>query len=368
MKKIVVLNHDPLTDRVYKSFCIDYFQSLGIDVEYVDLSNFYYPHLKMFNALIYPFVVKLYRLSDILDYIDSQNVKETVFIVEATRNWKSRLIHRRLTENNCFLVKISIYGNNSVDNSFISKLKRLSLNSIYSLIGYKLYKQIYSLKEFDLHFTSSRNASNAILINHPDYEEYLKTTKQIDCSDDYIVFLDEFFPYHPDILYRFGVDIKSCASSYYKKLNDFFSVLECTLNKDVVIAAHPKSNYIGNEFGNRKIIRGCTAKLVRQAALVVLHSSTSLSFAILNEKPVLIISCSEYRKLPRRIRYFQKEQAEVINEKVVDIDKCALSDLNLFEMDFSARNSYKMKYLTSLDTCNKTNNEIIYSKLINVLK
>lgn len=57
----------------------------------------------------------------------------------------------------------------------------------------------------------------------------------------------------------------------------------------VVVAAHPKADYDAAIFEGRPIHRLVTAELVRDAEFVLSHTSTALSYAVLNAKPLIFI-------------------------------------------------------------------------------
>lgn len=107
----------------------------------------------------------------------------------------------------------------------------------------------------------------------------------------HIVFLDEYVPFHPDYVLH-GVPPPNTAAEYYPLLVRFFADLEKRLGLPVVIAAHPRADYGRHEdyFRGRSIIAGRTCELVRDAALVVTHSSVSNNFTVGYRKPVVVVT------------------------------------------------------------------------------
>lgn len=367
MKKILIIEHDPLTYRVYTGFCIEYFLKLGVDVTYLDLSNFYYPNLIMHNVLKKEFVVKINSLKELLEYLKIKvDFSKTIIILEAKFIWKSRKIFRFLSQNDAFTIKVSIYANNSLSSNTLSKINSLSVWDIWNIIFCKIYRCLFNIKVHKLVFSSSISSVDKIKINHPDYESYIRSGIQSNYPPKYILFLDEYFPLHPEILYWFKIDLADIAQLYYSKMNIFFDFLEKKYKLPVVVAAHPKSSYKGNEYGGRAIIRDNTCELVRESLFVVMHQSTSMSYAILNNKPIAIVTCAEYKHLPRKILRFQDQIANYFNLPIIDLDLVDYETVDFMHVNLSRFEKYKYSFLTSFETQNLTNGEILYSKLINI--
>jgi hypothetical protein len=64
------------------------------------------------------------------------------------------------------------------------------------------------------------------------------------------------------------------------------------LGIEVVIAEHPKSDYSKHPdyFQGRKRVRGDTARLVHESRFVLAHASTSIDYAVLFEKPIILLT------------------------------------------------------------------------------
>lgn len=125
-----------------------------------------------------------------------------------------------------------------------------------------------------------------------DYEIYLRLKHQpFNSSARTAVFLDQFYPFHPDFLP--GTVPK--PDEYYPKLCAFFDAVERKYGVQVVIAAHPRSDYDGKEylFGQRQIVRGKAGRLVQESAFVILHNSASVNFAVLFKKALIFVTLNE---------------------------------------------------------------------------
>ena len=150
-----------------------------------------------------------------------------------------------------------------------------------------------------------------------DYEKYLWAKyRKVKPSTKTAVFLDQFYPFHPD-------DIPGnlpTADEYYPKLCKFFDDLEKRYDLHVIIAAHPRSDYNGREhlFGKRSVIRGNSVELVRDAEFVILHNSASISYAVLFRKPMIFITLS---KLPLGERMLTEFIASLFGCVPIDVSE-----------------------------------------------
>ena len=103
------------------------------------------------------------------------------------------------------------------------------------------------------------------------------------------VFLDEAATHHPDFALW---NIRPLEEKpYFADMDRLFEQIERETGLTVVVAAHPRSDYaaMSEAFGGRAIVKGKTVQLVAQSSLVVTHASTAVSFAVLFEKPLLLV-------------------------------------------------------------------------------
>jgi hypothetical protein len=190
-----------------------------------------------------------------------------------------------------------------------------------------------------------------IPINSFDYDLYLQYLNQnnsrSESDKDYCVFLDEAATHHPDfdIIGINHID----ENKYYQSMNKLFDVIEKETGFEVIIAAHPRSRYeqTPNVFGGRKIIKGKTIELVANSSFVVAHSSTSIDFAVLFNKPILIVKTSDF--VQRGNLDFTDTMAKAIGLESINIDEYPLNNLS-FGADnrqYDKYEDYMYKYIKS---------------------
>ena len=186
----------------------------------------------------------------------------------------------------------------------------------------------------DVSFLGGLAASNVykskIKINahSMNYDVYLKIKNKETKNNSYAVFLDEDMVYHPDLPYL-NIDRPVTEQEYYPPLLKFFRKFEKETGLKIKFAAHPKSLKknrpklpldIDYSIGN-------TAELVKNSSLVLLHSSTSISYAILFKKPIIFLTSNELMKswIGPRIDNFSK----VLNSKLINMSVNTTEKLDL---------------------------------------
>lgn len=142
------------------------------------------------------------------------------------------------------------------------------------------------------------------------------------------VFLDEYHPFHPDVIGMGGTH-PTPPDYYYARLREVFDRIEAELGLDVVVAACPRAEYDDKPglFGDRPVIKFATARLVAQSSLVLAHRSTAIAFAIIFGKPVLQVAHRTSYVDPAQQPYFDSFAA-ILGKPIQFIDDAATADLS----------------------------------------
>ncbi len=369
MKKIVMIGHEPLTERTKSIFYIEDFIQAGVEFEYWDISQYIFPGMRLTEEVEASYIRKFTQLWQVQQQLVSADIGNIVFIIEVRKNWQSRKFYKLLSDHHCFTVRIDMYGNTVLNISLWQKLKNVQLERIVKMLSNRveeyalsIYKTINKVKDFDVVFSSSILFPGRIPINHPDYEKYFENQSSI--KGGYAVFLDIYYPLHPDLLYMMGMKAVS-PLSYQESLRTFFDKFEDKYGIPVIIAAHPKAKYVGSEFGDRRIVQGETGSLVKGANVVLLHTSNSVSYCILYDKPMALITNKEYGK-NRDLSSTQKKLSLLLKMPIFDIDHIDMTDFNPRKLNQEERSEYIYSYLTSKDTEMKRNKDILLAKLLNL--
>ncbi|MEA4995138.1 MAG: hypothetical protein VB075_13945 [Petrimonas sp.] len=375
MKEIVIIHHEPLTKKIKRNFFIDELISKGIVVMYIDVHYVLFEKLSLIDEIQTDYSFSVKNINQIKELIFKH--RNALFILEFDLTVKSFWILRYLTKNNCLMSSFGIHSSinlslkekiMNIHNYGIGKLLPFAINFINKL-AVKLLKIFYPIKNIDIAFycgSSSfdkyKNVNIKVPINSFDFEDFIAVGSH-SCenslvSDKYAVFLDEYLPYHPDVKIWGKQALK--PDEYFKCLNKLFDEIERVLSIKVVIALHPKADYSTNIFLNRATFKYKTAELVRDCEFVIAHDSLSISFAILNSKPILFTYMSDFFKMGTTIMVLLKKFSKMLDCTLLRMDQ----DFSINEVPrFSESGylNYKYKYLTNENSENVKNVDILNS-------
>ncbi len=179
---------------------------------------------------------------------------------------------------------------------------RILLSRLYYFFKYRIVKYQINSAEYlvvagkmaMLETGVKRNRKTKVLhsasIDFNTYERFSKEVKFNRSIDNEIIFIDEYYPVHPDLNGKIFINPKY----YYQKVNDFLERLSTDLDMPCRIAVHPRADYTINPY-NFPLIYQSTMESVYYSRFVVGHASTAFSFAVLMNKPILQIGFVEVR-------------------------------------------------------------------------
>jgi len=133
-----------------------------------------------------------------------------------------------------------------------------------------------------------------------DYESVLAAglMKQPRNSERYCVFLDSNEVHHEDFeILGFGRHDVVEETWYRQALQRSFKVIEESTGLRVVVVPHPRYQYPPDYFGSFEVRPGNTAQTVASSSLVIGHYSTSLGFAVIFDKPVVLLNSTPMMRL-----------------------------------------------------------------------
>jgi len=260
-KKIVYVRYIPLNESIYKDLYFEELKRNSISVEYLDVSNLFPQMITLSKAFDFEGIIKISTYKQLTNYLKSQNNETTLYVSIMTFDWTVIKLFRIFTKLN---ISLGVFARGVFPHDASSKLsnvtriiKLLSFKRIVTFIkakiaylskkcGYiKTYDYIFKAGEFGywgLGIGSELDVKTATIIevNTVDYDKFL-LLKRADNKrvGDFICFLDQYLPYHPDTLLLKITTVDPVV--YYKEVNLFFDKIESLTGKKVVIAAHPKA-------------------------------------------------------------------------------------------------------------------------------
>jgi len=375
ISQIVYLIQTPLSERDIERFGVQRFINHNVNVTVLDLT--YYMDKYVFENYVvnsnvtYDYVQQLRSYKEIKDFIAATS-QDTVFIsFIGESSIKSLRVLKLLTVYN---KKFGIIFSGSLPSTGTKqnvwqKLKLLSFSNLKRLLG-KAFYLLFSPKidysfviasgQKSLEIINKKYRNSAIIQGHAfDYDLYLENQRSASSDKEYILFLDEYFPFHPDYFFL-RKDYTGLAESYNRKLTRYFDALENLFDIEVIIAAHPRSEYenLPDYWKGRKCIRGNTLNLVQNAKLCLLHASTSINFVVLYNKPAIFITMDEIKQT--NIQMTLEAMAKSVNGILVDLDDECSKDIDYSGQEFFY-NDYKNNYIKCENNPDINNWELLYN-------
>lgn len=363
MKNIILIDNEPYTRRREQLFYINRLIKDGFNVEIWDLSSLFPRGKNMADKIESKIVKRFYSVKEVSNKLKTTNINETFFIVEIDKNNYSYRIYKELQKRKCVIARFNFFSNiiptYHIDLSLYKFGSFVFFKKAFTKINNYLKWRYYQIKwigiKYDYYLSPCNENMVTSHINHPDYNDF-KFKAETPCLDvPYLVFCDNYFPLHPDLK---GIADHLSAEKYQRLLTKFFDYIEQVTTLPVVIAAHPKAEYKGSEFGDRKIFKYQTNNLVCNSKGVILHTSNSISYALLANKNIMCITTDDYNsveylslKLIANCTYLRLPLYNIEHEEYDMIQ------FNKVEADI--RHQYIYSFLTSKETENKDNYDII---------
>lgn len=366
----------------------------GINVIVLDVSALVLTRVNnQKNALSAPYIKKISSYQALAVEIE-QNVKHAVFVdcINGINGfqWRGRKIFKILKQYNASYILIEIGSLpllvNAGGRKIFDKIKKsVNLSKLIKFLQWKIGRWIVNLQSkylncyqlpskifvgqtelVDLYLNKYSLSKNHIAHIHSfDYDRYLNYKNNCKTQQSEIktcVFLDQALTHHSD----FGgqVTFKPVTEkNYIQNMNQFFDTVEKLTKLTIIIAASPRANIeiLSKIFGNRRVILGKTLELVANCELVLMHNTTAVSFAILFDKPIVILKTREMLK-SFGFNNVIDNMANALNIKPICIDKEGdIESLNLPNYKKWERNydDYKYKYVQTKGLIDKTTWDIV---------
>ena len=204
-----------------------------------------------------------------------------------------------------------------------------------------------------------RKVSNKVLgVMSADAHKYQTITNRkipddaLGLSDQFVVFVDDAL-IHASDWRSLGISAPVHEGEYFKDLNRYFAEFEGTYEIPIVIAGHPSCQFNAayiSSFEDRRVIFGRTPDLVIASCLTIVHSSTATSFAVLAQKPIMVLTSDSLDKTSYgvQIRAMANElgtDPQFVNQSLQRRDWANFSDL--------AYSNYLQKFIVE-DGCHET--------------
>lgn len=367
--KFVFLDQEPLTPRRRKVFELDALLEKENEIEFWDLSAYCFDNIIIKDTIIADFVIHINTIYAYKKEVEKQDLKNTLFIFEGYLATLKPELNNILKRLQATTIRFEINTTSKLPKrTVVDKVKRLTQYHLF-----EIFKQMIKVGERRMRTLCDKSYSAIIstgsiipadiYVNHSDYILFLESqTNSPLINEPYIVFLDQFYPYHPDFKSK-GLNIEHNAKSFFYDLNRYFDKIEEQYEMEIVIAAHPKANYDPAIFNNRRVFYGESVALVKDAQAVIAISSASIDFVVMNSKPLALVITNDILNCPQiknELVDYQRSLANILNINILNISNINdTDDLSIRTFSSEARQDYLYLYMTSPGIENKLNAELL---------
>ena len=334
---------------------------------------FIYDFTKITNPELYKIVkkkkIKLNNFYEIKNFNNFENFflkKKFLTSIVNIANYELNLkINNFLKKNSFSITSIQ----NHVVMNFKRTLSQKIINFIYTLLDKKRILEKIRFKSFKKNTflstnvfvcglkgkqSSSIGAQTKIILSHSnEYDVHIRTRalkKKLTFKKktNYSVFLDQYLPFHTDAKLIRNLNRKVSEEKYFPAINNFFSLFEKYTKTNIIIAAHPKSDYEKNKkkfWNDRSFYKEKTYELIRNCSYVLAHTSTAISYAVIFKKPIIFLTSNEYIKSFDNYRVHG--YAKYFNQSLFNIDKLSKIDFSkeIKDIDEKIYNKYFDDYI-----------------------
>jgi hypothetical protein len=377
--KVIYISVVRLTDKMAADWHIHYLIEKGVSVEYWDIVSLVREEHSERGALNPPWLHLLRSFEELEARLSLPANRDAFYVMLLSYAGRLTRVFRLLSKHDCRMLQ---FASGSLPHDPAYKWRKIAAwvasphrlaQEIVSRVKTAALRRLKLVKPFtitfaagDLAMNGSCYAARVVPINFFDYDYYLKGKTVVGrpiVTGRYAVFLDSNLPYHSDLTFVGYQRIDPAC--YYRSLNRFFALLEQAYSIKIVIAAHPRADYDSTTFEGREMHRLVTAELVRDAEFVLSHTSTAISFAVLNSKPLLFIytegmAVAYARSYLRQMHCF----ADCLGAPIYNVD--AISDARevcVEQVDRTLYERYKYNFLTSHES-EKTSTQDIFWRAI----
>lgn len=374
MRQLFIITETPFTARDYQRFGIDYlenfFEVIVCDCTAWLQKKFWGKYKSTADQRKKYKVVANYRQLLSVPIYPGDVVIDCLGDYVAVNFFRKRLIQKKI-----ILTKLQngLYPAVSRSKRWGKSLKSLLLSPRKWLLQCR--KRICALSyvpptvlivggEIGLDTKDARHAKFNLLAHSFDYDIYLQVRMVSQKNNEkYIVFLDQDLARHSDFYFD-NVRCPVFEDSYYHALDVFFTKIEKKLGMKVIFSAHPRADYSYRKhvLYGRSFYQGRTPQLVKNASLVLMHDTTSLSFAVLWYKPVIFLTTRALQK--SMLGPGIQNVARIFNQVPVNINEDTFDTIEpkkIMHVDKACYDCYKNTYLKVKNSPDISTQELLVS-------
>ncbi len=389
-KEVIFLVESPLTERNYRRYGIQNWINHGWKVNVFDVTSFNAPEFwKEVNGEKISSNFKGLTIFKSIDEIlfSINNLQNEVVFIDLLDFKSNNTRIRKIARVHGVILKLRLGSiPRGQSKKKILELFRAFINPVIfanKLILFVKNKVIQiRTKKFDPDYivvggtnsmSNINNKKTSIIKAHNfDYDYFIdfKSVKK-NINRKYLLFLDEDAAYHSDYK-RLDIQPFVTANNYYPTIDYGLNKIAESLKLEIKIAAHPRSNY-ETKLVKFKLptIKNNTFELIKDADVIVGHSSTAFQLAILLKKPIILVTTNEIQEKDYAKHWEQLIQslASALGKKIINFNH--ISNLNNFEnylnIDHEKYEKYINKYIKTKESPEKKLWDIVIERIENDL-
>lgn len=375
INKVIYLFYTKVYDFEYEKYGLNLMKEKGMEVEAWSLEHIFFPNFKADRRDVIVNGMPTFYLNNYFKFVQKvfkQKRKKAIFILNMpVHNIKVNIceaIIKLLGFRYCMTYLQPVLNEGTMGRLKYSKLNKIWWEDFMDRLFQPEYNFVATKVNFLDYSSKDRiQKNNNIMIHTLDYDRFLKERNE-PCimEEDYILFLDEYEPFHSDGELLNLVNPNKNAERYYSQLNKLFSMLEKYTGYSVVIAEHPRADYSDKEhyLYGRRHFRNKTIVLVRDCKFAITHCSLAQDYIVLFDKPFIIICNNGIKNAPlwryMILPYLKMFECESLNlDEIYDWKKVKET------ISYNKNNSYK-KYIKSLGSENKLFFQIVYEYIMKI--
>lgn len=341
IKKVFFLFMLPFNREDWLRYDMKYLIEKGIEPYYVDLSNLFFNTEieKPTTQDLLPYLKTFETKKDFKDFL-IENKSDSILALDLPLRSKTTWLYRIITSLDIRYIGLNTrwFPRGLRNKDKIAQLKRITPRYLYNKLRFEIEYQSYRKKmrkadavflpnDKSRKYSKVTNDNTKIYYSHSsDYDRSMLSKD--DESDEYIVFIDVYYPDHPD-LKLYSLATSDSSEEYHENMNKMFHILEERTGKKVIICAHPRrprDKKHGFEF---PIVYNKTAEYIKQAYLVVNHYSTAVNYVVIHNKPMLFVTLDAFSS--NGDQKLIEIMASRLGSSIINVDH--LDELNIKDTD-----------------------------------
>ena len=360
--RILYVVENVFTKRDYERFYINELIENGFEVLIVDISELIYG--KVGNSLNIKSIDTNYaKCKSIKEFYETLKKFNPNFAVNLIHPAKNKYLFRFIIAF-CLKIKSRLIEFNS--GNLPLNIGHFSLKKVLKSIFFFPWLLLCPSYSIVTNQNSIKSAKGKLIKLHEnDYDLYLKASikKKSESVKPYLLFLDEGGPFHPDYIYQ-GIKCPLTPEIYYPEVNKSLIDLAKNLKLQPIVQLHPRVNGDNiKKYFEVGISDESTVDAIRDASLIVAHSSTAIQIAVLFQKPIILLKTTQLLEL-KTSKLLIKNFAKLLN--------CACIWPHEAKQIFSIPNvninyyvAYQDQFTKIANTKNQLNSQVLIDFLIN---